>query len=165
MKRKFYKVALCCFVLLCGALAACGGGTVNTESVSGSAQSTSGTEVKVDIEITEKYYVTYVNELYTNPMDYLGQTIQIEGMYKKEYWPSTGNIYNYVYRVGPGCCGTDGNMCGFEFSMDGFTPNDNDWIRVTGALYMYEENGANFLALRATNVEVLNERGLENVFE
>lgn len=113
------------------------------------------------IDITEKMYVAYINEIYVNTDDYLGKTLRIEGMYTASDYE--GTTYYYVYRVGPGCCGNDGSMCGFEFTYDGEMPKDNDWVRVTGTLESYEEGGFNYLTIKADCVEVLPERGAEVV--
>lgn len=115
------------------------------------------------IDITEKMYVTYINDIYVNKEDYLGKTVKIEGMFKGAYYDKTDTTYYYVYRVGPGCCGNDGSMCGFEFTYDGEMPKDNDWIKVIGVLDSYEEDGAEYLTIRATSVEVMDERGAETV--
>lgn len=132
-------------------LTACGG---KTEEVS------SGTP-GIDVDISEKYYVTYINEIYTNTEDYLGKTIRLEGMFKDEVVGS--NTYHFVYRVGPGCCGNDGATCGFEFVYDGTMPKVNDWIRVTGVLESYSEGEQKYIHLVCTNLEILDERGAETV--
>lgn len=126
-------------------------------------QADSGDEI---IDITEKMYVTYINEIYINTEDYLGKTVCIEGMFTSEYYEPTDTTYYYVYRVGPGCCGNDGSMCGFEFSWDSAdTLTDNDWIEVVGILDSYEEDGYTFLTLRAQSVTVKDERGEETVYQ
>jgi len=115
------------------------------------------------VDITEKMYVTYINEIYTNTKDYIGDTIRLEGMFSAQYYEPTDTTYYYVYRVGPGCCGNDGAMCGFEFSYHGEMPEENDWIRVTGTLGTYEEEGITYLTLDAQSVEILDARGAETV--
>lgn len=116
-----------------------------------------------EIDINEKMYVTWINEIYTNTDNYLGKTIRLEGMYTAETVEETNKSYYYVYRQGPGCCGNDGSMCGFEFTFDGTMPKENDWIEVTGVLERYEEDGAEYLSLKASKVEVKSERGKEVV--
>ena len=119
---------------------------------------------EVDLNITEKMYVTYINEIYTNPDSYLGKRLKIEGMFTAEYFGETDTTYYYVYRQGPGCCGNDGSMCGFEFtSKDGKYPNENDWIEVVGTLDQYDEYGTQYLTIRADSVTVKTERGAEVV--
>ena len=138
-----------------GAQAVAGGiGTVAAQSQSADV-----------VELTEKMYVTYINEIYTNSPDYLGRTIRLQGMFTSEYYEPSDQTYYYVYRVGPGCCGNDGSMCGFEFTWDGEMPQDNDWIEVTGVLGEYEMEGLNYLTLKASSVTVKTERGAENVYQ
>jgi putative membrane protein len=116
------------------------------------------------VELTEDMYVTYINEIYTNAEDYLGRTIRLQGMFASAYDEASDSTYTYVYRVGPGCCGNDGSMCGFEFSWDGEMPKTDDWIEVTGTLDEYEQDGLTYLTLRAKTVEEKAERGAENVY-
>lgn len=115
------------------------------------------------IEITEKMYVSWINEIYTNPTDYLGKQIKIEGMFSGSYYEETGKTYYYVYRVGPGCCGNDGSMCGFELTTSEKLPSENDWIEVVGTLEQYEEDGNYYLNLKDSKITVKTERGKENV--
>ena len=117
----------------------------------------------IDVDITEKMYVAYINEIYVNTEDYIGQTIRIQGMYQAYTDENTGQTYYYVYRVGPGCCGNDGSMCGFEFTWDGQMPKDNDWIEVVGSLRSYDEDGWTYLTLDAESVTVMDVRGAETV--
>ena len=116
------------------------------------------------IELTETMYVTYINEIYTNYDDYIGRTVKLEGMYTSEYYEPSDATYYYVYRVGPGCCGNDGSMCGFEFTWDGEMPKDNDWIEVVGTLNKYDLDGQTYLTIKASSVTVKTERGAENVY-
>lgn len=115
------------------------------------------------ITITEKMYVSWINEIYINPKSYIGKTIKIQGMYQVDHLESTGTTYYYVYRVGPGCCGNDGNMCGFEFIGNTEGLSDNDWIEVTGVLTEYQENGVSYLTISAASVTKMETRGNEVV--
>jgi putative membrane protein len=116
------------------------------------------------VDITEKMYVTYINEIYTNTDDYIGKNIKIEGMFTSEYYEPTKTTYHYVYRIGPGCCGNDGSMCGFEITYKGELPRKNDWIEVIGKLRTYEENGNTFLALDVSSLKIMDKRGAETVY-
>ena len=53
---------------------------------------TSNTD-EVDLNITEKMYVTYINEIYTNSDSYLGKRLKIEGMFLSEYLEETDTTY------------------------------------------------------------------------
>lgn len=139
----------------------------DTEETVVSEIESSTEELKLDyeneIDITEKLYVSWINEIYTNFDNYKGKTVKIEGMYTAQQYADNGPTYYFVYRVGPGCCGNDGSMCGFEFTYGDKMPKDNDWICVEGILDSYEENGVTYLTIKAKNVTVMDQRGAENV--
>ena len=128
-------------------------------------QSTDFDPSDIDVDITENMYVTYINEIYINTEDYIGKILRIEGMFQAYKDENTKKTYYYVYRTGPGCCGNDGSMCGFEFSWDGDMPKDNDWIEVVGKLRSYEEDGYTYLTLDAKSVTVMDARGSETVYQ
>ena len=175
--KKLFAVML---VLLCALLAGCarasakilsqsseqswGNQSAGDSAKDAKQQKNDAAKLKVKdgvVSIPEKMFVTYVNEIYTNTEDYLGKTIQLEGMYKAEEYE--GKVYSYVYRQGPGCCGSDGGTCGFEFTYGGETPADDDWIEVTGTLRSYEQDGLTYLTIDAGSVKVLDTRGAEIV--
>lgn len=150
MKKNFKKFIICLLVasLFCTSIA--------------SAKST-----KI-IELTDKFYVTYINDIFYNQDDYLGKTLRLQGAYMKATY-NLGNSkkkqIDFVYRNGPGCCGNDGAMCGFEFeNTNKVTLKDDDWIEVTGVLETYEENGLSFLRLANCTVTVMKKRGNINVY-
>lgn len=117
------------------------------------------------IEITEKMYVTYINDIYTNLENYKGKKIKLEGMFTSAYDERSKETYYFVYRTGPGCCGNDGSMCGFEFTTTDKIPMENDWIEVTGTLDAYEQDDFLYLTLRDSQVVIKEERGLEVVYQ
>lgn len=119
----------------------------------------------IDVDITEKMYVTYINEIYVNTEDYLGETIRIQGMIQAYTDDTDGQTYYYVFRTGPGCCGNDGSMCGFEFTWDADMPKDDDWIEVVGILRSYEDDGWTYLTLDSKSVTIMEERGAESVYQ
>lgn len=121
------------------------------------------TENEIALDITEDRYVACVNDIYVYAEDYLGMMIRIEGMYLGETYEGTD--YHYIYRHGPGCCDTDGEMCGFEFTYNGDMPGDGDWIEVVGTLRQYLEGNFAYLTLDAISVTVKEERGAEDVKE
>ena len=117
------------------------------------------------IEVTEKMYVTYINDIYTNFENYEGKKIRIQGIFTSFYDETVDETFYFVYRTGPGCCGNDGAMCGFEFTTSGEIPTENDWIEVTGVLTSYEQDGVLYLMLKDSTVEIKQERGLEVVYQ
>lgn len=162
MKEMIVMLLAACLIALLG------GCTVEKQADAAGAEpaaQAAGAASEDVLELTEKLYVTYINEIYTNSEDYLGRTIRLEGMFTSEYYEPNATTYYYVYRVGPGCCGNDGSMCGFEFTWDGPLPKDGDWIEVTGALDRYDLDDQSYLTLRATSVEAKAERGAETVYQ
>lgn len=137
------------------------GNDIRVKLSGASDQGETGSPEEKVIDITEKLYVSWINEIYTSTSRYVGRKIKIEGMFFSETVSS--KTYYYVYRVGPGCCGNDGDMCGFEFTTDGEYPKENDWIEVIGTLEVYEENGQPYRTLSDSKVTVKQERGLETV--
>ena len=133
-------------------------------------------QAKADIVFKENTYVTLINDVYNNPGNYLGKVVQIDGMFTSEdFRAQGGNIYYYVYRQGPGCCGNDGSMCGFEFkTIDGtypdYTPKSGDdnaahpWIQVIGTLEQYYEGETGpYYTLNNATYQVMSTRGSEIV--
>ena len=161
MTRFFSALVLLVLVL---SLTACGDPAPQKQmQPEATPESTNSSDGLVDI--TEKMYVTYINDIYTNLGDYLGKKIRIQGMFAAQVDDTTQKTYFYVYRVGPGCCGNDGAMCGFEFTLPDAPPNQNDWIEVVGILDSYTEEGTTYPVLRAQSVKVLPTRGSETVYQ
>ena len=114
------------------------------------------------VEISERLFIAQTNDIYINTEDYLGKTIQYEGIFKTMYWPEEEETYYYVIRYGPGCCGYDGEA-GFEVTWEGEWPEEDDWCEAVGILEIYEINGLKYLRLVLSSLTVLEERGAEFV--
>ncbi|MDR2670240.1 MAG: hypothetical protein LBC26_00760 [Oscillospiraceae bacterium] len=116
------------------------------------------------VEIREKLFIAQTNDIYLNAEDYLGKTLRYEGFFDEYIDEFTGNVYRLVLRNGPGCCGYD-QSAGFEVIWDQERdyPALNDWVAVTGVLETYDEDGAAYLRVRLTDLEVLDVRGAEYV--
>jgi zinc transport system permease protein len=117
------------------------------------------------VEIKEKMFLAQTNDVYLNPAEYMGKTLKLEGIFKREQYGE--KAYCFVLRYGPGCCGSDGNA-GFEVSWDttqaeGNYPNTDDWVQATGTLQRYEEEGAPYLYIALTELKKLDKRGAEYV--
>ena len=115
------------------------------------------------IEIKEKLFIAQVNDVYLNPDDYMGKTIKLEGIFKRETYGAQD--YCFVLRYGPGCCGADGNA-GFEVMAEGAAKNYpavDDWVEAVGVLKSYEEDGFPFLYLALSSLTKLDKRGAEFV--
>ncbi|MDR1748537.1 MAG: hypothetical protein LBR47_05700 [Spirochaetaceae bacterium] len=117
---------------------------------------------KDEIVISERLFIAQTNDIYINPLEYLGKTIRYEGLFKSAYLEETDTIFHYVIRYGPGCCGYDGEA-GFEIVWTGPLPRENDWCEAVGTLEVYEEQGYQFLRLSLTSLKVLETRGAEYV--
>lgn len=120
------------------------------------------------IELTDKFYVAYINDIFMNQDDYIGKTLRLQGAYSHYTYDFGAGKHSvdYVYRNGPGCCGNDGSMAGFEFvCKDPLPPLKNDdWIEVTGILSTYEDCGISFMQLKDAVVTIPSVRGNINVY-
>ena len=117
------------------------------------------------VEIKEKMFATQVSDVYINAKDYLGKTIKLEGVFKREKYSDGEEPYNFVIRYGPGgCCGTDANI-GFEVKWEKNHarpyPAAESWVEAEGELKMYDDGY--YLYLDLASLTVLNRRGAETV--
>ncbi|MCL2110905.1 MAG: hypothetical protein FWH32_01355 [Clostridiales bacterium] len=145
-------------------LSACGGGSAALEdgtAAAGEDEAAAEPSIAVDIEIGERMFAEQVNDIYLNPDDYIGKTIKYEGIY--EVFDSEDEMYRYVIRYGPGCCGDDG-VIGFGVDWKEDTPKNNDWVEVIGTLErVTAPTGLETLQLAPLSMTVLEERGTEFV--
>jgi zinc transport system permease protein len=118
------------------------------------------------IEIREKMFIAQTNDVYLNRDEYLGKTLKLEGLFKREQYD--GQSYCFVIRYGPGCCGSDGNA-GFEVAWEPRSrtlvqyPEIDAWVEATGVLKIYEEDDYPYLYLALRELRVLDRRGAEFV--
>lgn len=131
------------------------------------------------IKVMENVYVDYINDIYLDTERYLGNTIEIEGMFNKEV-DENGKEHYYVYRLTQNesskeCENEEHNhndddnnhqehemiesKIGLEFSFDGELPKEKDWIKVVGKLKIKDKS----IILDSADVEIMKERGLEKV--
>jgi len=109
------------------------------------------------IMISERFFSNQMQEIFFNHQQYLGSTIQYEGMFRTMV-TRYGDEFFMVYRYMFGCCGEE--IMGLEVDMNGFMPfADNAWVEVRGVLDMDE----GFLVLRTIFIEEMAERGAELV--
>ena len=124
-------------------------------------------------EIRENMFLTQINDINLNYRQYLGRTIELEGLILQNHW--NDRDYYFVIRYGPDCCGDDG-VVGFEISwnpdhdatghpMDQRSsfPKENEWVKAVGVLNRYDFMGFNYLYLALSELTVLETRGLETV--
>lgn len=157
-------VCLCLSLTGCGAGEPSGSGKAATGEFAAQAEAASAAlELPPDaISIREKMFIAQVNDIYANADDYLGKTIQMEGILDSYPYTEAGDLLYTVIRYGPGCCGNDGNV-GFEVLWDQDYPENGDWVNAVGTLERYEDNGADYLRLRLSQLTKMETRGLETV--
>ncbi|MCL1964173.1 MAG: hypothetical protein FWF69_03830 [Firmicutes bacterium] len=152
-------------VMMLGLVMLAGCGSVPASEAEAPKAAAVATQIPVDLEIKEKMFIAQTNDVYLNTDEYLGKTIQYEGIFDSFYYPPTDTTYCRVMRYGPGCCGNDGSA-GFEVSWQGDgiqMPEPNDWVEVIGVLEEYEEEGFTYLRLDVLSLKVLAVRGAETV--
>lgn len=116
------------------------------------------------IKVMEKVYMDYIYDIYLDENKYLGKTIEIEGMFTKDYNDKNNENF-YVYRLTDNAhehddeMHTEEVMSGFEFKWNGEVPKENDWIKVVGILKKENES----IIIEANSVEIMKQRGLEKV--
>lgn len=117
----------------------------------------------IDLIIGDKFFETQINDIYINTTQYLGKTIEIEGLYYKDPYG-----YTIVGRY------SNANLCqycqGFpnlEYEWNGNqTPplvNDVTWIKLKGTLTRGEDDYGEYYYIAANSLEVMNERGIDTV--
>ncbi len=117
------------------------------------------------LEITEKMFITQINDIYYNFDDYKDRTVAVEGMYAVFYAWDENLASPAVFRYGPGCCENDG-WGGFMLDYDGELPEEDDWIRVVGVPKLVTAyDGYIDLYLDVDSIEILDVRGEEYVLQ
>ncbi|MCL2579990.1 MAG: membrane lipoprotein lipid attachment site-containing protein [Oscillospiraceae bacterium] len=117
------------------------------------------------ITLNDRVFIAQVNDIFTNLEDYLGRTVRYEGRFKTGVMPLTGQDFYYVVRYGPGCCGPEDGMVGFEVAWpNGWPegqelPQPDDWIEVVGVFELYDEWGFDQLRVTLTSFTILEEEG------
>ena len=107
------------------------------------------------LEIGDRFFVTQIIDIFTNPQDYLGRTVRYEGIFRAIHWPQTGNYYFAVIRYMTSCCGTE--PIGLEVLLpSSMAPvADRAWVQITGVF----EKSQGFPAVRATALVETPQRG------
>ncbi|RRC94150.1 hypothetical protein EII25_01325 [Erysipelotrichaceae bacterium OH741_COT-311] len=114
------------------------------------------------IVVTEKLFLSQINDIYYNFSDYENKTIVVEGMYTLFSNEDKSKVVPVVFREGPGCCGNDG-WGGFLLNIEPQDLPDKEWIKVTGKPYLEKEDGYTNLFLEVESIEVTLPRGKEFV--
>ena len=113
--------------------------------------------------VTEDMYVQGVDEISKNRDKYIGKRIEIEGEYRAELYVDT--MYYSVYRTvtaiethehEDGSVHTeahDSYKLGFRIKYDGNKPQNKSFVKVSGILEEYEQNGEKYLIINADYLE------------
>jgi len=115
------------------------------------------------IEISERFFINDINNIIFNRNDYLGRTIQYEGIFDTIAVSAFTEVH-LVYRYVPGCCGPEG-IAGFLVDLGDFAPlSGNAWAEVVGVLEEFEDhNGNTNIRLALTSLTEMDTRGAEFV--
>lgn len=164
-------------VLCTGVITGCGksgsGGDQPTsdsrsESVESAAAEAAVSVMDTDsdtLEISEKMFLTQINDIYNNFDLYKDKTVIVEGIYEEFVSGDETETVPVVFRYGPGCCGNDG-WGGFLLHYDGEFPPVDSWVRVTGTPELVtSEAGYTDLYLIVGSLVVKEERGEEYVLQ
>ncbi len=115
--------------------------------------------------ITEDNYINGVNEIYGNPDKYMGKRIEFEGEYMAEMYEN--EMYYQVYRTLHDHCDEEHDhsndsvtRVGFRISYEGDKPTDKSFVRVSGIVGTYEDNGKNYIIINADVLEKCEETGI-----
>lgn len=115
----------------------------------------------INIVVGDNLYATQINDWHTNPEDYIGQTVEIEGYYVDV------EGFSFIGRLGPACPYCKGGYVSFEFNGDqdlsGYK-SGKSWIRVQGIIRQgFNSIYGAFPYIEAINVEELPEVGVDTV--
>ena len=100
--------------------------------------------------ITDRFFTRQVTSAQTNPQEYLGRTVQFNGMFMSEVCDVTNDIFFFVGQQPDDCCG-GGFMgpIGFEIYLGNTDPvEENAWVQVIGVFEHYVIPGFDFPILR-----------------
>ncbi len=132
----------------------------------GTLYSKDGKQYKADMVISEKFYDTTINDIWTNPNSYLGKTIEIEGMYLEN------SPYTFVGRYSTSnlCPNCPPGYSYFEYQLDGDLDlkltDEKEWIKVIGTLEVGNDESTDFTDfyyLKVLSLEVMNKSGNKTI--
>lgn len=131
--KKTILIALLVIIIV-GGIALIQKPTVSTSEKNDST----GANSKIDVDITDNYFIAQTNDVYINYDEYEGKTVRMEGYFYVYQDNSSGENYYAVVRNSPGCCGNDG-LAGLDIKYEGEYPAQNTWIQVIGKISKYSE--------------------------
>lgn len=158
MKKNVLLVVIAMILLV--SLVGCGGDDKGT-----SEQKDSGNSEQRTIELTDKKFINYTMNIHTNPEKYLGDRIEMEGLFSTFYLDDDVDKeekHYYVFRYGANDSHED-TQVGFEVKYKGDYPKKNDWVKISGILKSYESNDIEYIYIDVDELEVMDESGEERV--
>lgn len=115
------------------------------------------------LKIEERFFITQINDIYTNFEDFKNRTILVEGLFGKLPTYDNSKKVPVVYRYGPGCCTNDA-WGGFMLDYKGKFPPQEEWIEVKGKPYMeITDDGYKNLYLKVKSLKIKRPRGADTV--
>ena len=153
MKRPIRFIFLLMAILLI--LCACGSQAADSAASDESAVTDGANAAAVDLDLTQLSSTMVYSEVYnimTDPEDYVGQTIRMEGQCLSAYYePTKTTYYSIVIQDATACCAQ-----GIEYVLsDGQSyPADGGNATVTGRFESYDEEGTVWYHLVDANIEV-----------
>jgi len=159
MRKTLYMLVLFCLILL--SASGCADNDARSGNGSSETPGTTTTEVqKVDVDLTvlsSTMVYAEVNNILTNPGNYIGKIIKMSGLYYSSYSDITDLNYHYVViEDATACCAQ-----GLEFIWSGDHsypadyPDESVNIEVTGVFGSYDELGSTYYFLTVGSITVL----------
>lgn len=139
--------------------------TIISELPDGKLYSFSNETINADIVIGDNYFDTQINDMYLNPKNYEGKTIEIEGMFLD------GQPYTFVGRFSTSniCpyCPTGYSYIEYQWDGDELELTDQEtWLKIIGKLEKGNDATSyyqDFYYIKAFSVEIMNEKGQDTV--
>lgn len=132
---------------------------------------TTGEKVQADIVLKDKYFDTTMSNMMLNPKDYLGKTVEVEGM----YFENLPYMFVGRYSLANLCADCPEGISYIEYQLDEKIDEtfeeEKTWIKVIGTFSEGQDNGGteedpyyyNYYYLKVINLEIMNERGQDTV--
>ena len=157
MKRYLSVLLLICFVAVsvagCGDKGAAQPGNSNSEKQNAPVAAAKSVDVDLTALSSTMVYAEVVNIL-SNPGDYMGKIIRMNGLYYASYYDVTDLFYHYVIiQDATACCAQ-----GLEFMLSGDKtypedyPDDEANIEVVGVFGSYDELGSTYYYLTVDDI-------------
>ena len=124
-------------------------------------QEASAAEVKtVDVDLTvlsSTMVYAEVNNILSNPDEYMGKTIKISGPYYASFYDKTGSYYHYVIVEDVAACCAQGLefVWNGEHDYPGDYPEERTKIEVIGLFGSYDELGQTYYNLAVDEIIIV----------